>query len=310
LLGGCGLSARGAAVATVGSDCRRLGKRRWGRGGERTPWVAVSMMRSTTIPGRMARPVELCTRSVLNTTGLGCGAGVDALCTIPVTLSTPSRHKVATKTCTSTKTPPAPSPTLLPCCLLPSRSLATLGTRSARNPDWRAAPANGAGEGGGNGRDRGPSMVHSTTTLRRMARRVGLCTRSVLNTAGLASGAGVDALCTIPVTLSTPSRHKVATKTSTNPTHSRHQPPHPATSPPHLPPRAPQNSPGAGSLVGRSESEFMASARIPGRWAQSWEAGAWQPQARTTPPAPSPTPPPCCLLPSRPLATLPRAGSR
>ena len=56
-------------------------------------------------------------------------------------------------------------------------------------------------------------MVPSTTTLPRMASPDGLCTKSVLNTTGLGSGAGVDALCTIPVTLSTRSRHRVAKKT-------------------------------------------------------------------------------------------------
>jgi hypothetical protein len=66
----------------------------------------------------------------------------------------------------------------------------------------------------GRGRDRrdgAPSMVHNTTTLGRIASPGGLCTKSVLNTTGLGSGAGVDALCTIPVALSTHSRHQPAT---------------------------------------------------------------------------------------------------
>ena len=50
-------------------------------------------------------------KSMVNTTGLDAGAGVVVLCSIPVTLSTPAGHKVATKTLTTAQTPPAPSPT-------------------------------------------------------------------------------------------------------------------------------------------------------------------------------------------------------
>ena len=39
----------------------------------------------------MARPVALCMRSMVGTTGLGCGAGVVALCSFSVTLSPQSR---------------------------------------------------------------------------------------------------------------------------------------------------------------------------------------------------------------------------
>ena len=62
-----------------------------------------------------------CVMGVVNTPGLGSGAGVGAPCTIPVKLSTHSGHKPATKTCISAKLPPAPSPTPLPCRLSPSR---------------------------------------------------------------------------------------------------------------------------------------------------------------------------------------------
>ena len=58
----------------------------------------------------MARPVELCMKSMVSTTGVGSGAGVGALSTISVTLSTltltRSRHKVAEKTRRSTELGP------------------------------------------------------------------------------------------------------------------------------------------------------------------------------------------------------------
>jgi hypothetical protein len=51
----------------------------------------VENLHSTTIPAGVARPVELCMKSMRNTTGLGPGAGVDALCRFPGTLSAQSR---------------------------------------------------------------------------------------------------------------------------------------------------------------------------------------------------------------------------
>ncbi len=51
----------------------------------------VRNLHSTTIPAQMARPVELWMKSMRNTTGLACGAGVDVLCRFPVTLSAQSR---------------------------------------------------------------------------------------------------------------------------------------------------------------------------------------------------------------------------
>jgi hypothetical protein len=54
----------------------RLGKRRWGRGEARAPSHPPKNLHSTTIPLGMARPVELCMKSMRNTTGLGSGAGV------------------------------------------------------------------------------------------------------------------------------------------------------------------------------------------------------------------------------------------
>ena len=60
-----------------------LGKGR-GSGRHRAP---AKNLHSTTIPAQMARPVELCMKSMVNTTGLGPGAGVDAPCRFPVTLS-------------------------------------------------------------------------------------------------------------------------------------------------------------------------------------------------------------------------------
>ena len=58
-------------------------------------------MHSAPIPRRIPRPRALCTRSLLDTPGLGSGARFGAPCTIAVTLSTASRHKVAKKTGTA-----------------------------------------------------------------------------------------------------------------------------------------------------------------------------------------------------------------
>ena len=92
----------------------------------------LSMVYNTPLPGPMARRGALCTNSVLNTPGLGSGAGVGAPRSIPVTLSPHSSHKPATKTCASAKLPPAPSPAPLPCRLLRSRPPASTAPTGAR----------------------------------------------------------------------------------------------------------------------------------------------------------------------------------
>jgi hypothetical protein len=51
----------------------------------------VENLHSTTIPAQVARPVELCMKSLRNTTGLVPGAGVDAPCRFPATLSAQRR---------------------------------------------------------------------------------------------------------------------------------------------------------------------------------------------------------------------------
>ena len=78
---------------------------------------------------------------------------------------------------------------------------------------WRPSPMLGGRLGerrweGEGRRDRVLSMVHNTPILLWMARPGGPCTRSVLSTPGLGSGAGVGVLCTIPATLSTRSATK------------------------------------------------------------------------------------------------------
>ena len=82
----------------------RLGKRRWGRKtGGRAPSHPFRTCTARQSRAQMARPVELCMKSMRNTTGLGCGAGVVVLCRFPVTLSAQRRDR--------------PPPTLSPCRL-------------------------------------------------------------------------------------------------------------------------------------------------------------------------------------------------
>jgi hypothetical protein len=83
----CGVAAAPGSVAV---ERRRPGKRR--REGRGAGAIAgAENLHSTTIPPQMARPVELCMKSMRYTTGLGSGAGVVVLRRFPVTLSTQSR---------------------------------------------------------------------------------------------------------------------------------------------------------------------------------------------------------------------------
>jgi hypothetical protein len=82
----------------------------------------VRNLHSTTIPRRMASPVELCMKSMCSTTGLGSGAGVVVLCSFPVTLPAQSRRFGAGAAQTAGSggpQPPSPSPSLR---RLPSRA--------------------------------------------------------------------------------------------------------------------------------------------------------------------------------------------
>ena len=80
-----GLDARAEVVVL----CRERGRRSVG---SRPVW----MVHETPMPGWMARPGALCMRSVLGAPGSGCGAGVGAPRTIPVTLSTHPGYELAT----------------------------------------------------------------------------------------------------------------------------------------------------------------------------------------------------------------------
>ncbi len=78
----------------------------------------VENLRSTTIPAQVARPVELCMKSMPNTTGLGSGGGVDALCRFPVTL--PAQNRGSGRSRRSTTGPGDPQQALThPPSLLP-----------------------------------------------------------------------------------------------------------------------------------------------------------------------------------------------
>ena len=241
----------------------------------------------------------MCMKSMRNTTGLGSGAGVDALCRFSVTLSARSRgFGRRSRSTAGSGDPPAPSRNPSPCCRLPGgpvngagkererapsrpsktcihdnlapdgeacramhmheehakydrarpsasvdapcRFSVTLspqsravrrGSGSPRRrrpaetlthlppcclyradrppaaPGWPAARLTALGKGRGSGRHRAPAKnLHSTTIPAQMARPVELCMKSMVNTTGLGPGAGVDAPCRFPVTLSPQSR--------------------------------------------------------------------------------------------------------
>ena len=109
----------------------------------------VWMVHETPMPGWMARPGALCMRSVLGAPGSGCGAGVGAPRTIPVTLSTHPGHELATWALATRRRPHPPSsqrtarrcPDGLPATA--RRSVAVdsrpAGAFSARSLGWRAA---------------------------------------------------------------------------------------------------------------------------------------------------------------------------
>jgi hypothetical protein len=142
----------------------------------------------------------------------------------------------------------------------------------------KAALGKGAGAGGREtGAIAGRLMVHNTTTLRRMASPGGLCTKSVLNTTGLGSGAGVDVLSTMPVSLST----------------------HSGTNPAHLPTSAP-NRPGAppnpGDQAGRPRAQatrrrshlFPSLLPLPSRLQSEATPATAAPRAQSRQPRPAP----------------------
>ena len=176
----------------------------------------------------MARPAALTMKSMGNTTGLGPGAGVVVLCRFPVTLSAQSRgFGRRSRSTNGSGDPQAPSPTSFPAAFYRADRQSRLRARSARGPrvdslvavDSRAARGTALGK---ESRERAPSHpaknLHSTTIPCQTASPAALYMKSMGNTTGLAPGAGVDALCRFPVTLST----------------------HPATNAPHVPAPAPQ----------------------------------------------------------------------
>jgi hypothetical protein len=142
----------------------------------------------------MARPVDLCMKSMRNTTGLAPGAGVVELCSFPVTLSPQSRGSGRRAAQTAGSGDPAEALTRPPSLLPFTEPSAHPGCRRSRAATAvvRAGPFNGAGEEGGSRRHRNrPKNLHSTTIPARMARPVDLCMKSMRNTTGLAPGAKV-----------------------------------------------------------------------------------------------------------------------
>jgi hypothetical protein len=155
----------------------------------------------------MARPVDLCMKSMRNTTGLAPGAGVVELCSFPVTLSPQSRGsgRRAAQTAGSGD-PPKPSPALLPCAV--HRAVRPPGLPALKSGDSRGSrrPLTALGKE----REPAPSHLsknlHSPTIPRQNPRPVELCMKSMRNTTGLGPGAGVDVLRRFPVTLPPQSR--------------------------------------------------------------------------------------------------------
>jgi hypothetical protein len=156
----------------------------------------------------MARPVELCMKSVRRSTGLGPGAGVAVLCRFPVTLSAQSRGFGARDQVDHGSGRPAGAlthPSFPAAFTEPVRPPGCRCSRAA-TAVVRVGPFNGAGEGEGTGATARAQNLHSTTIPAGMARPVELCMKSMRNTTGLGPGAGVAVLCRFPVTLSAHSR--------------------------------------------------------------------------------------------------------
>ena len=153
-------------------------------------------------------------KSMGNTTGLGPGAEVVVLCRFPVTLSPQSRGSGRRSRPTAgSGNPPAPSPASLSLRRLPSRSL---------------------GEGDQQAGATAPSRnLHSTTIPRQTPRRAALYMKSMGNTTGLGPGAGADAPCRFPVTLSPQSR---GFRRASRPDQGLWRPATALTHPPSLPP--------------------------------------------------------------------------
>jgi hypothetical protein len=84
------LSVEGRSIARC-PDWRRRRKRRWGSREGAGAIAPVENLHSTATSAETVRPVELCMKSMRNTTGLGSGAGVVVLCRFSVTLSAQSR---------------------------------------------------------------------------------------------------------------------------------------------------------------------------------------------------------------------------
>jgi hypothetical protein len=137
------LSVEGRSIARC-PDWRRRRKRRWGSREGAGAIAPVENLHSTTTSAETVRPVELCMKSMRNTTGLGSGAGVVVSCRFPVTLSAQSPgFWPGRRSTTGSGDPPKPSPTLPPCCRLPSRSPAggaAGGDRESAAPARSRAP--------------------------------------------------------------------------------------------------------------------------------------------------------------------------
>jgi hypothetical protein len=98
------------------SPCRLYRADRFPIGGRGTaPSHPAKNLHSTTISAEMARPVELCMKSMRRTTGLGSGVGVVVLCRFRVTLSPQSRRfGLGSTSTTCSGAPPTPSPAPFP----------------------------------------------------------------------------------------------------------------------------------------------------------------------------------------------------
>jgi hypothetical protein len=139
VLGCCRRSARGARLSGRRLDSRSALLTALGSGRHRT---RPKNLHSTTIPAQMARPVELCMKSMRNTTGLGSGAGVVVLCRFPVTLSAQSRGFGCTSRPSHGLWRPATAPTHPPSLRrLPSRSPSEAAGAAGRES---SAPAHNA----------------------------------------------------------------------------------------------------------------------------------------------------------------------